>query len=120
MIYDHLKAATLVVAAGISMTVGKIAGILGQTSTGDIGLIEKYIDKGGTTLGLILAIVAVIYFVRENKSLSNFIAKLHEKQLEETAKSTEARLAQTEAVENTNRVVGDLSRAVDKLADKVK
>jgi hypothetical protein len=119
MIFEHVKAGTLMLAGMASLMAGKIVGMLGNMDPENVGLVEKYIEKGGTTLGLVLAIIAVAYFAKENKGLQKFIAGLHEKQLEETAKSTEARLAQTSAVENTNRVVGDLAKAVDKLASKV-
>lgn len=89
--------------------------------------LDTYIERGGTALAIALLIAAIVYLVKENRAMQNRIETLHTAQIAETAKSTEARLAQTAAVENTNRIVAEghianskLAEAVNRLAEKVK
>lgn len=118
---EHLKSITWFIWSGGSLAMSQVTAFLGEISPdGMMSPAENYIKEGGTALSIFLLIGAVVHLVRENKAYGNRIQFLHEKQIEATEKSTEARIGQNIATENTNTVTKRLADAVDKLAEKIK
>lgn len=108
----------LLVSGLVSIAVGHF---LGQSAT-ELDLVQKLLSMGGGAVGIILMGIGLRYMVKEKNAeqatriaIQTKLDDMHNKHLEQEAKSTEARVMLAHAIENHNKQHDQLSLSIAKL-----